>query len=218
MQPFHPKAPVLKPAGWVRRRDAVPCAQGDSASPGHSPLCLPRSSPPHPGNTHPQASDWQFFLFPFLLLASSNPTQNSPISPHPVVPAPDAVVLTLTHHQGFRERQTQKVWPSQLEDTRAIRLAWPLQEAARLCNVAFGWLLPLAISALAALHQRGDGCPEVGLKDTEPHAAHLLHRTFPPPPAIHPSPPRTLCTHTYHRGSVGTSGHRNPNPTSSFRG
>lgn len=68
----------------------------------------------------------------------------------------------------------------QLEDTRAIRLAWLLQEAARLCDVAFGWLLPLAISALAALHQRGDGCPEVGLKDTEPHAAHLLHRAFPP--------------------------------------
>lgn len=110
MRPFRPKAPVLKPAGWVRRRDAVPCAQGGAASPGHGPLCLPWSSPPHPGNTHPQASEWRFFLFPFLLLASSNPTQISPISPHPVVPAPDAVVLTLTHHQGFRERQTQKVW------------------------------------------------------------------------------------------------------------
>ena len=182
MQPFYPKAPVLKLAGWVRCRDAVPRVQGGAASAPHGPLSLPWSSPSHLGNTHPQAPDWQFFLFPFLLHASLNTTQNSPLSPHSVVPAPDVMVLTLNHHQSFRERQKKKKRSGcHLEDTRAVHLAWPLQEAARLCNVAFGWLLPLTISVLATLHQRGDGFPEVSLKDTEPHADHPLHRAFPSP-------------------------------------
>ena len=94
-------------------RDAVPRIQGGAASAPHGPLSLPWSSPSHLGNTHPQAPDWQFFLFPFLLHASLNTTQNSPLSPHSVVPAPDAMVLTLNHHQSFRERQKKKkIWLS----------------------------------------------------------------------------------------------------------
>lgn len=56
--------------------------------------------------------------------------------------------------------------------------------------MVFGWLLPLTISVLAALHQRGDGFPEVTLKDTEPHADHQLHRAFPSPV---PSIPHLSC-------------------------
>lgn len=112
MQSFHPKASVLKPAGWVKCWDVVPCAQGSAVSSPHGPLSPLWSSPSHPGYAPPWATGQQFFLFIFLLCASSNTTQNSPISPHPVIPGPDYIVFILTHHQGFKERQKKKVWLS----------------------------------------------------------------------------------------------------------